>query len=268
VAELQNPPVGVTSIAKVEADRITIRGKDLCSELIGKTSFTWYFLFLITGKEPSSNLVALADASLVAIAEHGFVPSVQAARMTYAAAPDAIQGAVAAGLLGCGSVILGASETAGHLLRDVIRRAASKRCSHDEAASEILQELRATKAPVPGFGHPIHRNEDPRATQLLHIAAELGAAGDHVQALEALVRNMKTSFGRFLPMNVSAAIPAVLLDAGFPLSALRGVPLVARTGSLVAHLVEEKMSPLGFKMAARVDAMVEYVEASSNPQGE
>ncbi|MDS1139048.1 citryl-CoA lyase [Pusillimonas sp. SM2304] len=267
MAVLQNKPVGFTSIAKVEADRVTIRGKDLCSELIGKTSFTWYFLFLITGKEPSPNLVALADASLVAIAEHGFVPSVQAARMTYAAAPDAIQGAVAAGLLGCGSVILGASETAGHLLREVIDRSASKPCSYDEAASEILQALRASKSPVPGFGHPIHRNEDPRATQLLHTAAELGAAGEHVQALDALARNMEASFGRFLPMNVSAAIPAVLLDAGFPLAALRGVPLVARTGSLVAHLLEEGRSPLGFRMAASADAMVEYVEAGPGLQG-
>ena len=250
--------VGSSSIAQVTADRITIRGMDLCEDLIGHWSFTNYFLFLLTGEQPSNKLLAMTDACLVAIAEHGFVPSVQAARMTYAAAPDALQGAVSAGLLGCGTVILGASEAAGKLFSDVLERAENSNLNLEQAAGEVLEELRVHRLPVPGFGHPTHKQEDPRATRLLTLADQLGVSGDNVAALRAIEKSMESAYGRFLSMNVSGAIPATLLDAGFPLQAMRGVPLVARTGSLVAHLLEEKSKPLGFKLAAVADSAVEY----------
>lgn len=251
------PAGDASAIANVLPDRITVRGRDLCKDLIGRMGFTDYFLFLLTGKQVSPTLSKLVDACLVAIAEHGLVPSVQAARMTYASAPDALQGAVAAGLLGCGSVILGASETAGELLSAVVRDAADKG-GMDAAAAEHLARLRAERKPLPGFGHPVHRQEDPRATRLVAVSRELGAAGEHVQALEALARNVAASYGRQLPVNVSAAIPAVLLDAGFPLPAMRGIPLLARTASLMGHLLEERERALGFKLAARAEAGVAY----------
>lgn len=250
--------VGYTAISRVEPDRVTVRGKDLATELIGKVSYSSYFLFLLTGKQPSDSLVKLADASMVAIAEHGFVPSIQAARMTYAAAPNAMQGAVAAGLLGCGPVILGASSETGEFLARIIEMAEQDNVSLTQAASRLLQELREQRRPVPGFGHPVHRQEDPRATRLLGYARELGTAGQHMAALEAVVETLQESYGRNLPMNVSAAIPAVLLDAGFPLRALIGIPMVARTGSLVAHLFEEQETKLGFKLAARAEEGVRY----------
>ena len=96
----------LSAISTSDASRIVVRGKDLCADIIGKTDFTSYFWFLVTGAEPSANQKFFADAVLAAIAEHGLVPSVVAARMTSAAAPEAFQGAVAAGLLGCGSVAL------------------------------------------------------------------------------------------------------------------------------------------------------------------
>ncbi len=109
-----------TAISTADAASITVRGKDLCSELIGKIDFTDYFFLLLMGKAPDDNQRFFVNALLVAIAEHGLVPSVQAARMTLAAAPEAIQGAVAAGLLGSGSVVLGSAETAGYFLHDLV----------------------------------------------------------------------------------------------------------------------------------------------------
>ena len=256
--------VGKTSISSVEPDRVTVRGKDLANELIGKMSYTAYFLFLLTGEEPSEELVKLTDAAMVAIAEHGFVPSIQAARMTYAAAPNAMQGAVAAGLLGCGPVILGASSEAGEFLHEVLKKAEAENLSLEEAAGSLLRARKAARLPVPGFGHPIHRDEDPRATRLVSYARELGTAGKHVNALEAVVKTVHQAYGRALPVNVSAAIPAVLLDAGFPLHALLGVPMVARTGSLIAHLYEEKSTRLGFRLAARAEEGVQYEPPSGS----
>jgi len=249
---------GSSHMALVEIDKITVRGKDLCQEMIGQHSFTAYFLFLLTGELPSERLVKAADATLIAIAEHGLVPSVQAARMTLAAAPDAMQGAVAAGLLGCGTVILGASETAGHLLIDILKEVKDSKKDLKAVCKAQLEHLRSHKLSLPGFGHPTHKNGDPRAAKLLALAHEWGLAGEHIQALETLNQEVPGVYGRVLPLNVSAAIPALLLDAGFPAGALRGIPLLARTGSLIAHLLEEQSKPIGFKLANAAEEGIVY----------
>jgi citrate synthase len=249
---------GSTHMALVELDKITVRGRDLCQEMIGQHSFTAYFLFLLTGEMPSEKLMKAADATLIAIAEHGLVPSVQAARMTLAAAPDAMQGAVAAGLLGCGTVILGASETAGHLLIDIIKETKSSHLPLKDVCKARLEHLKSHKLSLPGFGHPTHKNGDPRAAKLLSLAHQWGIAAEHIQALEALAQEVPGVYGRVLPLNVSAAIPALLLDAGFPAGALRGIPLLARTGSLIAHLLEEQSKPIGFKLSSAAEESIQY----------
>ncbi|MBB5696394.1 citryl-CoA lyase [Muricoccus pecuniae] len=246
-----------TSIAVAELRRIEVRGRDLCDDLLGRVAFTDYFLLLLTGEMPDERLRRVTEATLVAIAEHGLVPSVVAARMTLAAAPDALQGAVAAGLLGCGSVILGAAETAGDMLAEVLAQEAEAG-SLDEAARRVLTPIRAARRALPGFGHPIHREGDPRAAKLLSLAEEWGTAGAHCAALRAVGAQVEGIWGRPLVLNVSGAIPAVLLDAGYPRRALRGIPILARAASLIAHLLEESQRPTGFAMADAAAAAVPY----------
>ncbi len=245
-----------SALSTSNADTIVVRGKDLCRELIGQVSFTEYLWFLLSGELPQPAQRRVLDATLVAIAEHGLVPSVQASRMTYAAAPEALQGAVAAGLLGCGSVILGAAESAGRLLADVVAR--SKESGMQAAATAAVKELRAVKKPVPGFGHPLHKGEDPRATRLFEVATEAGLPDAHRRAARQIEALLPGLTGKPLVMNVSAAIPAVLLDAGFPLGALKGVPLLARTASLVAHLLEEQARPIGFVLSHAAAKAIDY----------
>ena len=246
-----------SAISSSNEETIIVRGHDLCAQLIGRVSFTDHVWLLVTGALPTPAQRTVLDATLVAIAEHGLVPSVQVSRMTLAAAPEALQGAVAAGILGCGSVILGASEAAGRLLVDVLARAAGA-SSLDEAASAAVRvELAAGRA-VAGYGHPLHKQRDPRAERLLEIAAEVGSAARHVEAARAVARALPALTGKPLAMNVSAAIPAVLLDAGYPLLALKGVPILARTASLVAHLLEEQQRPIGFVLSQAGAAAIEY----------
>ena len=189
-------PSGSTHMAIAEVDRIVVRGKDLCRDVIGQQSFTAYFLFLLTGETPSDNLVRVADATMVSLAEHGLVPSVQAARMTLAAAPESVQGAVAAGLLGCGPVILGASETAGHLLIEMLAQSTQQGQTLEDVARERLQAFRAAKQALPGFGHPVHKLGDPRATKLIELARQWGVAGAHVRALDALAQQRGQSLAQ------------------------------------------------------------------------
>lgn len=241
--------VAESAICTYDEETIIVRGADLCAELIGKLSFTDYFWLLVTGQRPSAIASRVLDATLVAIAEHGLVPSVQASRMTLAAAPDAIQGAVAAGILGCGSVILGASETAGRLFLRVDALVKEKSLSLDEAASEVVRELREHKQPIPGYGHPQHKARDPRVARLFAVAAEAGASMHFVRIAEAVEKVLPSITGRDLRLNVSAAIPALLLDVGFPAEALKGVPILARCAGLIGHLTEELSHPIGFALS-------------------
>lgn len=247
-----------TSISTATPDSITVRNRDLCRDLIGRVSLTEMFALLVTGAPPTDLQRLFLDASMVAIAEHGLVPSIQAARMTLAAAPEALQGAVAAGLLGCGSVVLGSSEEAGKLF-DAVLSKVGETDSLEAVAQQEVAALRARRAPLPGFGHPLHQHEDPRATRLLALADEHGCAGPNVRVLRAIAAIVPQVYGRALPINVSGAIPAVLLDVGFPLKALKGVPIVARAASLIGHLLEESTDPIGFALAHAGESAIEYV---------
>lgn len=238
-----------SSISTSNAETIVVRGKDLCGELLGQTSFTDYFWFLLTGAMPDARQRQVLDSTLVAIAEHGLVPSVQASRMTYAAAPEALQGAVAAGILGCGSVILGASETAGRLFLRVDALAKEKSLSIDDAATEVVRDLRANKQAIPGYGHPQHKTRDPRVARLFEVAQEAGSSMHFVRIAEAIEKVLPALTGRDLRLNVSAGIPAVLLDVGFPAEALKGVPILARCAGLIGHLTEELAHPIGFALS-------------------
>ncbi|HVZ42601.1 MAG TPA: citryl-CoA lyase [Ramlibacter sp.] len=236
-----------TAISTSDEHSITIRGEDLCRDLIGHISFTDYFSFLVTGRKPTRAESMVLDATLVAIADHGMVPSVQASRMTYAAAPDALQGAVAAGILGCGSVILGASETAGRLFTEVDE--AAKDVDLAAAASAVVGRWREAGRPVPGYGHSLHKQRDPRVDALFDVARKAGTSLRFVEIAEAVEAVIPAIVGKELKLNVSAAIPAVLLGTNFPLRALRGVPILARTAGLIAHLAEEAVNPSGFALS-------------------
>jgi citrate synthase len=248
------PTVPVSSIAQAHPDRIEVRGRDLTGDLMGRLSFTEFFHLLLTGREPSDDERFFLDLLLIAIAEHGLMPSNVAARMTLAAEPDALQGAVAAGILGAGSVILGASEHCARLLADARRRGGEPAAVADEIAGEV----RAAGAKMPGFGHPIHRPLDPRAERILALADERGVSGPHVELARALREAVARAWGRPLTMNVAMPIAAVMLDLGFPGATVKAVPILARTASLLAHLAEEQERPIGFLMAARAEEAIDY----------
>ena len=246
-----------TAISASNESTIVVRGRDLTQQLIGRIGFTEHFWLLLVGELPSEPQRRILDATLVAIAEHGLVPSVQAARMTLAAAPEALQGAVAAGILGCGSVVLGSSEAAGIFFAAIQRRTAQGQ-TLDDAARATLLEYRQAKRPIPGYGHPLHKAADPRAQRLLDIAHEVGTAGRHIAIARQVEKIIPEIIGKPLALNVSGAIPAVLLDAGYPLGALKGVPILARTAGLIGHLLEEQLRPIGFVLSHAAQSVIDY----------
>jgi citrate synthase len=240
------PSERATRIARAYPDRVEVRGRDLAGDLMGRLSFTEHFHLLLTGEEPTEQQRYFLDLLLVAIAEHGLMPTNVAARMTLAADPGSLQGAVAAGILGCGPVILGTAEECARLL-----------ASADDV-DEVARELHAAGRKVPGFGHPVHDPLDPRAERILDLADERGVSGAHVAKARALRDAVAREWGKRLPMNVSMPIAAVMLDLEFPPAAVKAVPILARTASLLAHLAEEQERPLGLLLARAAEEAVEY----------
>ncbi|MXO59929.1 citryl-CoA lyase [Altererythrobacter salegens] len=247
-----------TAICTSDAESITVRGHDLVNGLIGQIDFTSYFWLLVTGQMPNEDQVFFANAVLVALAEHGLVPSVVAARMTLAAAPEAVQGAVAAGLLGCGSVVLGSAEIAGKFYASCVEDLRASGDPIEEVAKRNILKWREHTKAVPGFGHPQHSGGDPRAGKLLALADERGVSGEYVAMMRALKAALPETIGRDLPMNVNAAIPSIMLDVGFPLAALKGIGLLCRTAGLIGHLTEEAERPIGFIMSGAAAKAIEY----------
>src|ERR687893_1856500 len=230
----------VTSISQAYPDRVEVRGRDLTADLMGRLSFTEYFHLLLTGDEPTEEQRYFLDLLLVAIAEHGMMPTNVAARMTLAADPGSLQGAVAAGILGCGPVILGTSAECARLLEE----------AHTGADPEqLLRAIRDAGGRAPGFGHPVHRPLDPRAERILELAEERGAGGPYVALARAFRDAAAKVWGTPLTMNISMPIAAVMLDLGFPAATVKAVPILARTAGLLAHLAEEQQQPIGFLMA-------------------
>jgi citrate synthase len=247
----------VSSISQAYPDRVEVRGRDLCGDLMGRVSFTEHFHLLLTGREPTEDQRFFLDVLLVSIAEHGMMPSNVAARMTLAADPGSLHGAVAAGILGCGPVVLGTSESCARLLGEA-QQAVEAGEEPAAAAGRIVEATRAAGDKVPGFGHPVHRPVDPRAERILELADERGVSGPHVLLARCLRDSVARAWEKPLPMNVAMPIAAVMLDLGFSADAVKAVPILARTAGLLAHLAEERDRPLGFLMAGAAEEAVEY----------
>jgi len=247
----------VSGIAQAYADRVEVRGRDLTGDLMGRLTFTEYVHLLLTGEEPTDDQRFFLDLLLVAIAEHGMMPTSIAARMTLAADPTALQGAVAAGILGAGPVVLGTSEECALLLEDARRRVATGAAAVDVVA-DVARTSHEAGAKIPGFGHPVHRPVDPRAERILELADERGVGGENVRLARLLRDAVAAEWGKPLPMNVSLPIAAVMLDLGYPVATVKAVPILARTAGLLAHLAEEQENPLGFFLAGRAEEAVGY----------
>jgi citrate synthase len=213
-----------------------VRGHGLTGELMGSRTFTEYFHLLLTGRDPTDDERYFLDVLLVAIAEHGMMPSNVAARMTLAADPSSLHGAVAAGILGAGPVLLGTSEACAHLVAGAVR--------DGEEPAQLVARLRAAGEKIPGFGHPVHRIADPRAERIFELSDERRVSGAHVEYARRLRGELAP-----LPLNVAMAIAAVLLDLGFDAAVVKSVPILARTAGLLAHLAEERKEPIGFLLA-------------------
>jgi citrate synthase len=252
-----------TSLGTSTADEILLMGEDL-TELMGTVGFGELAFWLVTLRRPTPQEARVFEAVLVALADHGFTPTAIAARLTYLSAPDSLQGALAAGLLGGGSRFLGVTEDCGAYLDAVLHDHAgdlpTDDAGWDALALEALRRTREAGRFVPGLGHPVHKVQDPRTPRLIAIAEQEGLRGSHLRLFEAIGRTHEQVLGRRLPLNGAGVCGAALADLGLPVELLRGFALLARAAGLLGQLAEERRRPIGMDAYLTVDRNAVYVD--------
>jgi citrate synthase len=237
-----------TSVGTSDADSITVMGRDVANELMGKVTLTELAFLLVRRRMPTEGEARLLDAVLVSLADHGLTPTVLAARLTYTGAPESLQGAIASGLLGSGSVFLGVVEDTARFLGRILES------EPQDLAAAAREALAGHSGRVPGLGHPIHKVQDPRTPRLYAIAEETGTLGPHLR----LLRQVAEAHGGGLPINGAGVAGAALADLGFRAELLRGFALLARTAGLLGHLSEEMDRPLGMPLYRELDERATY----------
>jgi citrate synthase len=257
-----------TGIGTSDASSIHLLGHDLAGELMGQVGFGELALWLATQQRPTPQQVRVFEAVLVSLADHGFTPTAIAARLTLYSAPDALQGAIAAGLLGGGSRFLGVTEDTGRFLAGVLAGVAGDLPTTDEQwdalARRAVAEERSAGRFVPGLGHPVHKTADPRTAVIIELAEREGLRGPHLRLFEAIGRVHAEVLGRTLPLNGAGVAGAALADLGLPPELLRGVALLARAAGLLGHLSEELRRPLAPAIYSAIDRNALYRPIVSN----
>lgn len=261
-----------TGIGTSDASRIHLLGHDLADELIGHIGFGELALWLATQQRPTPQQIRVFEAVLVSLADHGFTPTAIAARLTLYSAPDALQGAMAAGLLGGGSRFLGVTEDTGRFLAGILASVTGPLPETDEQwdmlARRAVTEQRASGHFVPGLGHPVHKTVDPRTSVIIKLAEREGLRGPHLRLFEAIGRVHAEILGRTLPLNGAGVAGAALADIGLPPELLRGVALLARAAGLLGHIAEELRHPIAPAIYATIDRNAVYQPTNSNDAAE
>jgi citrate synthase len=251
---MRTKPQPTTSIATSDSRRILVRGHDLVEELIGQLTFTEMFLLQLTGTKPTQAQVRMLDAVLVTLMEHGITPSVIATRLIYHSAPDALQAAVAAGLLGVGTTFIGTMEGCAALLDEILTAPEGRQAR----ARAIAMRHKQAGKPVHGFGHPHHKPDDPRTERMLRVAEQEGVQGRYIDALRLLAAQVDEVYGRHITINATGASAALLGEIGIPQKVMRGVAVVSRSAGLVGHIHEETMNPSGAYIWETVDEAIPF----------
>ncbi len=252
-----------TSIATATPDSVTVRGKDLINELVGRLSYTEMLYFLITDREPDRAQTRVLDACLVMLMEHGFTPGALVARLVADALPGEIQVAIGSGLMTIGSIFAGSMEGCAALLA-----AGVDSPDPDAWCRDAVADFRGRGQPVPGFGHRFHVPDDPRTPRLLAIAEKEGLATRYVALLRKLALAVDTAAGRHVTLNATGAIAALLLEIGLPADICRAIAVVSRSGGLVGHIVEERRTHSARRIAKLAAEHIPYCDPIREEDGQ
>ena len=252
-----------TAIAYGDKHAVVLRGYDL-QELVGKVSFAEAWLLLATGELPPAGHAKLLDAMMVSVLDHGIVPSSIVTRyLASAGAP--IQAAVAGGVMAFGDTYGGACEQLGEQLAKHVPEVRAGRQTQQQAAAAIVKHFFSLGRKVPGYGHTLHPEGDPRVPHLYRIADANGVTNDHSHLAFEVQEELHRAKGRKLPMNQDGALGALGLDMGLDWRLLRALAFMPRSAGLAVHALEEMTRESGWRHVP--DEAVSYDGPPLRPLG-
>jgi len=239
-----------TNIGYATTQDIFVRGRNLSTDIIPNADFVDMLSLCIFGQYPEPRLKRMLNLLLVTACDHGFTPISMVGRLTYLGAPESMQGAVAAGLLGAGNTYLGVTQNVAEMLMEETSALTddSPEAAFMTHARDLLARFAAAKRKIVGVGHPIHTDGDPRVAALRQISKDNGYYGKHWKLLDAIEQVNTQTSARFLPINGAGAMGAIAAELGLNPKAARGLSLVGRTAGLIAHIIEESQSPTAGQM--------------------
>ncbi|WP_455274919.1 citryl-CoA lyase [Rhizobium herbae] len=249
---MKQPRVVKSDIAWATPEKIVIHGLDLCNDIVGKFDLGQMAFLEVFARVPNEAELRMFNAMMVVLVEHGITPSSLATRLTVCGAPEAVQGAIAAGLLSLGSVFVGSIDNAARMLQEALVDAPAD-AELDAIATRIVADFKSRREIIPGIGHPFHKPIDPRTPALFKVAEETGFNGRYVALMEKIGAEAARVSKRELPVNVTGAMAAIASEFGVSWKVVRGLAVAARAIGLVGHVMEEMRQPMGDEIYYRME---------------
>lgn len=223
-----------TKISQARQGRIHVRGYPV-EELIEGLTYTQSAFLLLTGELPDEREAAIFDLVLRSGMDQQFInAAVGAARFTASANPDSAIPALASGILASGTVTGSPQQPA-----EMLIEAASWDMNMQDAAKRAVDLWLERGGVVPGFGHPMHKQAEPRVITVRRIAQELDGWRAHGQLLDAIEAEIETRKGKRIPINLAGALGAVTADLKFDPLIIGGLGALTYGMAMLAHITEE-----------------------------
>ena len=211
-----------TDISTTKDGKHLIRGHDVV-DLIKNHTFTETIFLLLRGDLPEKREAELLESMLIASLENGIeAPSLYVPRIVAASGND-FHTALAAGMISIGEKHGGAAEKAAELF------------ASGKTAQAIVDEHKI----IPGFGHKIYKDEDPRTTALFEKAKALGFSLQHFNLAHEIEQALAAKKGKKLPLNIDGALACCMLELGFSPKLGKALFLISRIVGMSAHVLEE-----------------------------
>ena len=246
-----------SAIANSDKTNLWIRGYDVTS-LMKRATFADVVFLLHQSRLPSPEERKLIDAILIAVADHGSgAPSCAAARLAASGNRESLSAAIAAGILAIGDEHGGAGADCMENITAGVNLTRRERITFEDAAARIFDEFRSNRKRLPGLGHRVHTERDPRTEILFSMARDSGLAGDGIAFMQALEAVAPKRLNKPLPINIDGALAAILYDLGFAAPLGKLIFIIGRVAGLTAEVMEEhdREKPMRIKIPVSYDGV-------------
>lgn len=245
-----------TKISHLVSGSVDVRNYAL-TDIIRNASAVETMFLLLAGRRPDARESKIVDAVLACCAEHGFVNTASVAGRYVMSGSGQLPAALAAGILAFGQYT-GTAHLTAIMLADLA--GGDQHSVTDEALDDYIAAMRARREVIPGFGHPLHKETDPREAALRDVAEATGFSSPNTELLDRVGEAIERCMGRKLVLNVDGLIGSLLMDMGLDPDSIFAVNILGAMPGIAAHAIEERTQGIRLRVPPEADTHYEPVE--------